>query len=262
MTRTSTRPRRGHDVSAASFVYDRLRRLIVSGRFAGGTLLVEQDVASALKVSRTPVHDALRRLGTEGLVVVEPRRRARVSRISLRDIEQLYVIRMHLECISVEDAAKNLTPARLSRLMADASEMEDIAEHLHADRLTGFSDANARFHQEILRAARNDWLDRALRPVLDVLLGPVNPLAAGPHSDARDVRIELLQRSLQRTCRQHRAIIDALQTGSPEESAAAMRFHVGFAQRVWGEVAERQDRMEALVGIEESKNQARMSGRP
>lgn len=234
---------RDSEISATAFVYDRLRELILRGRFAGGTLLVEQDVARALKVSRTPVHEALRLLGAEGLIEIKPRRRARVSEVGIRDIEQLYAIRGSLECLASEDAARNSGPGLIARLEQEAAVMEDVAGHVTPEGLQAFTDANKRFHHEILSAAANRWLDQALRPVLGVLLGPVSALA-GPSTKKSDIRYELLSRNLVQNCRQHRRIIDALRNGDPGQARAAMQLHVDSAQREWGGAVERLRRAE------------------
>lgn len=245
MTRGTKRIGRAETTSATDFVYERLRRLIASGRFAGGTLLVEDEVARALHVSRTPVHDALRRLWAEGLVDVEPRRRARVSAVGPRDIAQLYTIRGCLECIAVEDAARRITAAAVKRLEKHAAAMEDIARNLTPARLRDFTEANTRFHDEILAAAQNRWLEQALRPVHGRLLGPVNALAILPPDQVAGVRHDLLVRNLELNCRQHREIIEALRRGDPALAGAAMRLHVEAAQRDWGGAAERLRNVEA-----------------
>ena len=62
MERMPTAHSRPHDD-----VYDHVRGLIVSGRIAPGTRLVETELARTLAVSRTPVREAIRRLAQEGL---------------------------------------------------------------------------------------------------------------------------------------------------------------------------------------------------
>lgn len=75
----------GRPSGAAKHIYETLRTRILRGEYAGGKVLVEQELAKALDVSRTPVHEALQRLGMEGLVDVAPRRRARVAVVSATD---------------------------------------------------------------------------------------------------------------------------------------------------------------------------------
>jgi len=88
----------------------------------------------------------------------------------------------------------------------------------------------------ILAAANNRWLDRTLRPVLDMLLGPLNTLALHLVSGIIEVRHEFLVRN----CRQHREIIDALRAGNCAWASAAMGLHIQTAHRDWGGAADLQ----------------------
>lgn len=234
---------RAIDLSATNMVYENLRARILKGELAGGTLLVEQDVAQAMQVSRTPVHEALRRLGAEGLLDISPRRRARVADVSLHDIEQLFSIRGRLESLGAEDAAREIDEPAIRELEAATDQMEAVTQEWSAQRLREFIEANNRFHIGILAASQNRWLARTLRPVLDMLLGPLNTLALHPVSGTMDVRHEFLVRN----CRQHREIIDALRAGNAAWAGAAMNLHVQTAHRDWGGAAEVQRQTNAVV---------------
>jgi DNA-binding GntR family transcriptional regulator len=247
MKRKAGRALREPEASAGEFVYEHLRRRIVSREIPEGTLLVEQDVATALRVSRTPVHDALRRLGAEGLLEVSPRRRARVSRVTQADIEQLYEIRSSLECIATQHAARHIEESTLLRLEEENAAMEEIARNWSASRTREFTEANARFHLLILDAARNRWLEQTLRPVLDMLLGPVSALANQSPEAAADVRQDLVVENLLRNCCQHREIVDSLRIGSTSLAGVAMKLHVETAHRDWGGAAERQKTVAAAM---------------
>lgn len=243
--------------SAGEFVYEHLRRRIVSRDIPEGTLLVEQEVATALRVSRTPVHDALRRLGAEGLLEISPRRRARVLRVTPADIEQLYEIRSGLECIATRHAARHIEESTLLRLEAENAAMEEIAGNWSARRTREFAEANARFHLLILDAARNRWLEQTLRPVLDMLLGPVSALMNQSPEAAAVVRQDLLIDNLLRNCRQHREIVDSLRMGSALLAGVAMKLHVESAHRDWGGAVERQ---KAVAAAMRGRNQRRDRG--
>src|SRR5690242_9948934 len=68
-------------------------KAISEGRLAPGDELNSVDLASRYGTSRTPVREALMLLEKEGLVEIPPRRRPRVARIDLKEIEDLYTIR-------------------------------------------------------------------------------------------------------------------------------------------------------------------------
>ena len=218
----------GRPSGAAKHIYETLRTRILRGEYAGGKVLVEQELAKALDVSRTPVHEALQRLGMEGLVDVAPRRRARVAVVSATDIDQIYRLRMALESIAAESAAVNLNEGLLAEIVKENATMEAIVDGWTGSRMREFADANTRFHFAILAAARDRWLDKTLRPILDLTLGPLNSLVSKPASP------EIPLVSLQRTCRQHREIIDALSAGAAQWAAAAMTVHVQGSRKEWG----------------------------
>ena len=83
--------------SRADFVYDSLRDAIWEGRFAHGERLREEEIASALGVSRTPVREALQRLQQRGLLVIGPGRGLMVAQLSKQQVFELYAMREILE---------------------------------------------------------------------------------------------------------------------------------------------------------------------
>ena len=76
--------------------YLSLRRAILSGDFKPGDRLVEREVANKLDLSRSPVREAFRRLEQEGLVSVN-RQGLFVQKVAPAEVEELYLIRQHLE---------------------------------------------------------------------------------------------------------------------------------------------------------------------
>jgi len=88
--------------------YDQLRALIVHGRLAPGSRIIESDIAERLGVSRTPIRSALHRLQQEGLVAsVERARESRliVAPLTQADAMELFQIIGHLEGLAVREAA-------------------------------------------------------------------------------------------------------------------------------------------------------------
>ncbi len=94
----------------------RLRDEIVSGVRAPGSRLVERDLAADYGVSRVPIRDALRALGREGLVLIEPHRAAVVREFSASDVVDLYEVRSALDVLSFRLAALRHDRAGLRRL--------------------------------------------------------------------------------------------------------------------------------------------------
>ncbi|MEA2720673.1 MAG: hypothetical protein QOJ39_2537 [Candidatus Eremiobacteraeota bacterium] len=102
---------------------DGLRESILTGRYAPGSRLVQDDLAEAFGVSRIPLREALRRLEGEGLVVISPNRGAVVRPLAPKDVVDLYDLRLALESLAIRRAAERFADLRGStkvlRVQAD-----------------------------------------------------------------------------------------------------------------------------------------------
>jgi DNA-binding GntR family transcriptional regulator len=99
--------------------YEELKRLILSGELAPGAFLAERQLAKRLGMSTTPVRSALERLELEGLIGISPQQGAVVRDFSLREIVELYEIRLALEPFVARHVAGRLTPGQVDRLNAN-----------------------------------------------------------------------------------------------------------------------------------------------
>jgi DNA-binding GntR family transcriptional regulator len=100
--------------------YEKLKNAILSGAFESGERLVEHDIAERLRVSRTPVREALRRLESEGIVEALPKQGLVVKDYSDDEVREIYLIREALESLAAEYAARNASEddiAELERLL-------------------------------------------------------------------------------------------------------------------------------------------------
>src|SRR3954464_7066034 len=90
---------------ASEIAYDYVKARLLDGRFAGGTLLSENEIGQRLDVSRTPVRQAFVQLEAEGLLELYPRRGALVVPISPAEAEDVLEARMLIEQHSARRAA-------------------------------------------------------------------------------------------------------------------------------------------------------------
>src|SRR5688500_900834 len=97
--------RRPADHSLVEAAYQSLLERIVDGRLPSGAMLSELALSQELGVSRTPVHDAMRQLAKDGLVVREGRQRARVAGFAPDDVFEIFEMRKILEGPAAELAA-------------------------------------------------------------------------------------------------------------------------------------------------------------
>ena len=108
--------------SLSEQVYRALVEAIVQWRFRPGQRLVLEELAEQLKVSRTPVRDALSRLVTLGLVEPTGRRGFCVTVLSAADLTHLYELRLMCELFAVQKGIGNLSAERLIQMEAAAEE--------------------------------------------------------------------------------------------------------------------------------------------
>jgi DNA-binding GntR family transcriptional regulator len=156
-------------------VYRRLRELIVRGRLAPGSRIIESDVANRLKVSRTPVRSALQRLRQEGYIIsLQTGRQLRLSVAPLtrEDAMELLGIVGELEGLGARWAAE-LPDRDRRRLAAELKELNDrlvaSASREPADPEEVF-ELHTRFHGEYMEGAgapRLAALHRATKPQAD-----------------------------------------------------------------------------------------------
>ncbi|MDN5914476.1 MAG: GntR family transcriptional regulator [Pseudonocardia sp.] len=137
---------------------DELRRRIRRGELVGGQRLVEADWTQELGVSRGPVREALGRLASEGLVVIEAQRGAVVRRMLVKDIEDLYEARAAIEGQAAFAAAQRINEGgHRGALEALLGEQEEFVGGGEFGRYLGSS---VRFHELVLEFANNEFLSR------------------------------------------------------------------------------------------------------
>jgi DNA-binding GntR family transcriptional regulator len=216
MTKSETD--RGHDGETAGAVeaaYRYIRTSIISGGLTSGATLLEARLAELVGVSRTPVRHALSRLATEGLVVLERYRRARVASFSRTDLAEIFRLRGKLEGHGARRACSRISEADLARLEAIEQEMETLFSGLgwHG-HLSRFDELNNEFHGIIARAADSPRLETILASSLELPASIFNHYAE-PHEERT-----------RRTHRQHREIIAALKARNADWAEAAMCAHL------------------------------------
>lgn len=140
-------------------VQDAIRAAIVEGRYPPGERLLEDQLAQELGVSRNPVREALHALSTEGFVVIEPRRGARVATVSRQRAGELFEVREVLEGLAGRLAAERRSPEQLALLQDIVREGERL---VGTGRLSELPDLNTRFHNALHAAAGNVMLTQTL----------------------------------------------------------------------------------------------------
>ena len=201
---------------------------ILSGEIATGARLRQASLASDFGVSRTPVREALRKLESSGLVVVEPNRGAVVLGPNARAVRGAYAVRAELEGFAAEEAARHIHDAQLERLREAEAIFRTSIEQVIEDRQNGirrdwtmesaWERANNLFHSVIQEAAENPQLVESIE-----------------HLHRRFPRFltwTALNRStrlLSENIEQHHRVLMAIEARDPAAARATMAEHIRTA---------------------------------
>src|ERR1700678_1509252 len=132
--------------SLPDVVYRSVRDAILNGLFAPGQMLRQEEVASRLGVSRSPLREALPRLEAEGIVVLHPRRGYAVASLELEEIVEAFDLRSLLESELARRSIAKRTDADISRVFAVSSEMAALIENADQADHSRWFDLNMQFH--------------------------------------------------------------------------------------------------------------------
>jgi DNA-binding GntR family transcriptional regulator len=139
-------------------VYDTLKKWIINLHYRPGDPLTETNLAADLKVSRTPIREAMIRLAHEGLVIMSPHSVARVSDVNLADFQKLIEIRLILERGAARLCARNATDQQIQEF----EKLRDEAKRLQIDDEYGIKNCDMKFHELMRLSTNNEMVDKHL----------------------------------------------------------------------------------------------------
>jgi DNA-binding GntR family transcriptional regulator len=136
---------------------ERLRGMLIEGVIGPGAKLNERELSERLKISRTPLREAIKMLASEGLVELLPNRGAVALSLNEQDVMDTFEVMANLEAQSGELAATRITDEELAEIKALHYEM--LACFMRRD-LPRYYKLNAQIHVRINAAAKNPVLAR------------------------------------------------------------------------------------------------------
>jgi DNA-binding GntR family transcriptional regulator len=202
--------------SVADLAYERIRSLVLGGELAPGTRLGQVELAERLGISRTPVREALRRLGGEGLVEGYSNRGFRVADLGLDAVLRRLEVRAILEPGIAALAAGRRTERDLEAMQ------EAIDAEMRARDGLEAHDASRRFHVALARASGNDEFVRVIESLWLVEVGRrlLFRRSTEPDWQREDVS-------------EHREVLAAVSEGHAAEAERLMAGHVRGAVHHW-----------------------------
>jgi DNA-binding GntR family transcriptional regulator len=211
-----TLPAASAGASMVDAAYQQIRRRILDNAWPPGHRALEQEVALALGMSRTPVREALARLRNEGLVELIPRHGMRVLPVSPTDMREIYQILMALECLAAELLARRRPGDAELQPLVDATRAMDKA--LKADDLDAWAAADERYHAHFIELAGNRQLHATVLNYWD-----------RAHR-ARMFTLRLRPKPVNST-QEHMQMVERVRAGDAEGAAKVTRAHRERANR-------------------------------
>jgi DNA-binding GntR family transcriptional regulator len=200
-------------------IYDELRARILTRREPAGAKLSLHALADELGVSRSPVHHALTRLVSEGLLSVRPRRGYYVTPVTARAVAEGYDVRLALELAAAERAVGRLDASRLARFAELLDATDAAMSHDEWDA------ANAAFHEFQIDLADNALLSRFYRELSVNLMMQV----------IRGGRVE----GHANLVTEHRRVVETFTAGDLGGAQRAIREHIETGRRIALDAIER-----------------------
>lgn len=197
-------------------IYDALHRQIIAGKYATGEWLRQEEIASQMGVSMTPVREALDLLVAKGIAERVPYRGVRVREMSEKDVVEAYGLRLFLEAMIARDASLNITPNQIAELEAIMAEMD---RHVDLSEMPQERQLSREFHTAIANASGNNLLIQLYAIV-------ANAFPDWLLYEALYRKPELVSSSVAQTHDEHAAIMDAFKKKDPDLAVRVSLEHV------------------------------------
>ena len=197
-------------------IYDALVEKIISGQYKPGDWLRQEEIASQLDVSMTPVREALDLLAAAGLAERVPYRGVRVPEPTPTDIAESYAIRLLLEQSVSRVAALNREQAHVDELKRIVSRSEKL---VRLDDMSASRELSGNFHLTVADAAQNSMLTR-------IYTMAVNSFPDWMLYQAMFEHPEALEQSIREEYQEHLAITEAIEARNTDLAGQRALEHI------------------------------------
>lgn len=201
-------------------VYQTLRNAILKGELKPGERLMEMKLAGKLGVSRTPIREAIRMLEQEGLAITIPRHGAQVAKMTQKDMDDVYEVRRALETLAMKYVSGNMSTEQIADLRYAEKVFEEAVADGDSDKI---EQKDTEFHMVIYEATGNMRLGSIMTTISEQL------------SRYRWAYL-LHHKQLKQVIDEHRALVDAIESGDYEKCLKATMDHLNSQEEIIKEV--------------------------
>ena len=202
-------------------IADVVRERILKGEYEIGEKIKENQIATELRVSRTPIREAFKLLENEGLIDYIPNRGCFAKGFTQQDVDDIYAVREALEELAVRWSVGRITPEEITALEEQCDLMEFYTKKKDSKKVF---ELNNSFHDVIYASARSRFLAQVLRSYKEYI-------------DKTRKSFFYEQSYLEGILSEHRAILEAIKDGDVDKAVAAMERHMDAskqrAEAIW-----------------------------
>lgn len=194
----------------AAIVRDR----ILKGEYEIGEKIKENQIATELRVSRTPIREAFKLLENEGLIDYIPNRGCFAKGFTKQDVDDIYAVREALEMLAVERAVDRITPDELAALEEEWELMEFYVRKKDSQKVL---ELNTAFHDIIYASTRSRFMAQVLRSYKEYI-------------DKTRKSVFYDETYLESILNEHQEILDAIRQRDKEKAISAVARHLEKSQ--------------------------------
>ena len=195
-------------------IADVVRERILKGEYEIGEKIKENQIATELKVSRTPIREAFKLLENEGLIDYIPNRGCFAKGFTKQDVDDIYAVREALEELAVRWAVARITEPELLALEEQVDLMKFYTKKKDKKKVL---ELNTSFHEVIYASARSRFLAQVLRSYKEYI-----------EKTRKSIFYE--QSYLEGILSEHRAIFEAIKDRDEERVVEAISKHLEASQ--------------------------------
>jgi DNA-binding GntR family transcriptional regulator len=204
-------------------VYNYLKNAILNGEYKSGERLIERELADKLKISRTPIREALFRLESQGFVKTVPRKGVVVSKISSDEVLEVFTILSSLSVLAVKLAIQRLdndTEDSLKQITGQVEHYLDGSKNIDVPNL----------HMEINETLFNATKSPKLTEIIQGLYEYIRAFA--------NMGYEVPGR-MRKSMEEHRDVLVAVRNKESEMAEYLTRIHIENSRKAYMEVLEK-----------------------
>lgn len=196
-------------------VYDYLRRMILIGKIPSGQRLIEGKLAEELRISRTPIREALSRLEMEKLIYPVPKAGYEIREFTEEEVKEICEIRMVTEALAAKWAATKITLKELERLDRIIQLTDKYIDRNETQKVV---ELDTEFHDIVCSASRSKRIEEINHRLRDhMLMFRMKGLCVA----------DIARRSNEG----HRRIAQALRKGVMKGIESAFKYHLTWTKR-------------------------------